>query len=143
MKMIVLDTDCLSLIDRKSGDAYLRLRDKLSKLSSDKIATTIVTFEEQTRGRLAYLSKARSPENQIISYEKLRLLLDNYCQIPILNFDSAAVTEFEKLRKQKIRIGTMDLKIASIAISNRALLVSRNLSDFGQVPNLRVEDWTR
>lgn len=80
--MIVLDTDCLSLIDRKSGGAYLRLRDKLSELSYGEIATTIVTFEEQTRGRLAYLSKTRSLEDQIIGYEKLKLLLSNYCQIP-------------------------------------------------------------
>jgi tRNA(fMet)-specific endonuclease VapC len=37
----------------------------------------------------------------------------------------------------------MDLKIASIAISQNALLISRNLSDYLQIPNLRVEDWTR
>jgi tRNA(fMet)-specific endonuclease VapC len=37
----------------------------------------------------------------------------------------------------------MDLKIASIAIANDAVLVSRNLSDFEQVPDLSVQDWTR
>jgi tRNA(fMet)-specific endonuclease VapC len=37
----------------------------------------------------------------------------------------------------------MDLKIASIAISNKAILVSRNLKDFEQVPDLTVQDWTR
>lgn len=40
------------------------------------------------------------------------------------------------------RIGTMDLKIAAIALANDATLLSRNLRDFGKVPGLRVEDWT-
>ena len=37
----------------------------------------------------------------------------------------------------------MDLKIASIAISGKAILVSRNLKDFEEVPNLVVNDWTK
>lgn len=35
----------------------------------------------------------------------------------------------------------MDLKIASIALSQDALVLSANLRDFEQVPNLQVEDW--
>jgi tRNA(fMet)-specific endonuclease VapC len=35
----------------------------------------------------------------------------------------------------------MDLKIASIVLAHDATLLSRNLRDFQQVPNLRVEDW--
>jgi predicted nucleic acid-binding protein len=34
-----------------------------------------------------------------------------------------------------------DLKLASIPIVRDALLLSANLRDFQQVPNLRVEDW--
>jgi tRNA(fMet)-specific endonuclease VapC len=37
----------------------------------------------------------------------------------------------------------MDLKIASIAIADEAILVSRNLKDFEKVPDLTVQDWTR
>lgn len=37
----------------------------------------------------------------------------------------------------------MDLKIASIAISRKAALISRNLKDFEEVPNLFIKDWTR
>ncbi len=36
----------------------------------------------------------------------------------------------------------MDLKIAAIAMSLGATLLSRNLADFKKVPELKVEDWT-
>jgi hypothetical protein len=41
-----------------------------------------------------------------------------------------------------IRIGTMDLRIAAIALANGMTVLKRNLVDFGREPNLSVEDWT-
>lgn len=141
--MIILDTDSLSLLERKSGAEFFRLSAKLAEFPPDEIATTIINFEEQMRGWMAFIAKANSIEKQISAYEKLNRFLENYRYIPILQFDENAGKVFQNLKNQKIRIGTMDLKIASIVISNNALLVSRNLSDFEQIPNLRVEDWTR
>lgn len=59
----------------------------------------------------------------------------------ILPFDDPAADQFESLRQAKVRIGTMDLKIASIALVHDATLPSANARDFEQVPGLRVEDW--
>lgn len=141
--MIILDTDCLSLLERKSGVEFYRLSEKLTEFPSLEITTTIISFEEQMRGWMAFLARAGSIEKQISAYEKLRQFLENYRYIPTLQFDEKAGKIFQNLKSQKIRVGTMDLKIASIAISQNALLVSRNLSDYEQIPGLRVEDWTR
>lgn len=141
--MIILDTDCLSLLERKSGAEFYRLSAKLAEFSPDEIVTTIITFEEQMRGWMAFIAKANSIEKQISAYEKLGRFLDSYHFIPIIQFDENAGKIFQDLKSRKIRVGTMDLKIASITISQNALLISRNLSDYDQIPNLRVEDWTR
>ena len=55
--------------------------------------------------------------------------------------DEAVARQFEEMRRQKLRIGSMDLKIAATALVNNALLLSANLSDFERVPALRVENW--
>ena len=60
----------------------------------------------------------------------------------LLDFDDRAVAEFRRLKKARIRISTMDLRIAAIVLANDATLITRNLSDFRKVPGLRAEDWT-
>lgn len=53
--MIILDTDCLSLFDREKHLESSKLRINLAKFPPEEIFTTIITFEEQLRGWLAYL----------------------------------------------------------------------------------------
>ena len=40
-----------------------------------------------------------------------------------------------------VLIGTMDLRIAAIAIAHDAVLLTGNLVDFRKVPGLCAEDW--
>lgn len=94
------------------------------------------------RGWLSYIAKNKSLDHQVFSYRKLHDFLELYRNTPVLDFDESAASVFKTLKSQKIRMGTMDLKIASIALANNAILVSRNLRDFEQVPDLTVKDWS-
>ena len=49
---------------------------------------------------------------------------------------------FDALLAQRVRVATMDLRIASIVLSRGMVLVTRNMSDFRKVPGLPIEDWT-
>lgn len=60
---------------------------------------------------------------------------------PVADFDTAAADTFVRLRRRRVRIGSIDLKIASIALARDAILLSANLRHFRQVPGLKVEDW--
>jgi tRNA(fMet)-specific endonuclease VapC len=141
--MIILDTDCLSLLERQTGAAYLILQAKLDEFPSDEIVTTIITYEEQMRGWMSYLARMRSIGEQVFAYETLKQYFDYFKTLTIIEFDINAAEIYKNLKSNKIRIGAMDLKIASIAIANKAILVSRNLKDFEHVPDLTVQDWTR
>jgi tRNA(fMet)-specific endonuclease VapC len=137
--MYILDTDHVSILERKVGSEAERLRFRLSHRGK---TTTIITYEEQMRGWLSYIAQARSLPQQIERYRKLNQMLDHYREITVLNFDEPAVREFEHLQRLRVRIGTMDLKIAAIALAHNATLLSRNLKDFRKVPGLQVEDWS-
>ena len=79
---------------------------------------------------------------QVEAYRRLLQHLANDRRIPVLAFDETAAIVFQQVRHARLRIGTMDLKIAAIAVSRHATLLSRNLADFRQVAGLQVEDWT-
>lgn len=141
--MIIFDTDCLSLLDRENTLESSVLRNNLERFAPEEIYTTIITFEENMRGWLAFVARSRTADQQIYAYGKLHRFLESYRDTQVLDYDEKAAEVFQDFKSQKIRVGTMDLKIAAIAVSQNAILVSRNLSDFLQVPNLTVEDWTK
>ncbi len=93
------------------------------------------------RGWMAAVRRIADPHRQVNGYLKLRQLFRFFAAWNVLGWDDAAVDEFERLRLAKTRVGTMDLKIASIALANEATLLSRNKIDFDRVPGLVVEDW--
>ncbi|MFL5802191.1 MAG: type II toxin-antitoxin system VapC family toxin [Roseiflexaceae bacterium] len=139
--MYLLDTDHLSLLERGGAEAE-HLVARLAAVGLTAIATTIVSYEEQTRGWLSYMARARSLDRQVAVYRRLQQHLVNFCTIPLVAFDEDAAQIVQRLQQARLRMGTMDMKIAAIALAHEATLLTRNLSDFSRVPQLREEDWT-
>jgi|GEM_PF-87890 len=136
--MVVLDTDHLTLLERQDSSVSRRLRARLSHVDVGFRATTIVTYEGQTRGWMAYMARARSIAQETEAYARLKTHLLSFRNILVLDFDEGAAVEYQRLRRLRVRIGTMDLKIAAIVIANDATLLSRNSSDFPQSPGSKA-----
>jgi len=132
----------LTIVQRGSGPEFDTLLGRLQS-ADDDVYATIVSFEEQVRGWLAFVAGARSTAREVFAYSQLRLLLDDYGDRLVLDYDDDAAAEFQRLSKGRLRVGSMDLRIAAIALSRDATLISRNLRDFRRITALTVEDWTR
>jgi tRNA(fMet)-specific endonuclease VapC len=139
--MIFLDTDHVSILQVPDNDRRNRLLARIDAESEETFAITIVTVEEQMRGWLASIAKERHLRRQRRSYRELKELFAFFSDWEIVAFDDESISTFEGLQVQKIRIGTMDLKIAAIALAGDALLLTANKQDFEQVPGLRFENW--
>lgn len=141
MTQYILDTDCFTLLQQLNLNIMQRMR----TIEPDNIAITIVTVEEQIRGWLNAIrkhSQSSYPERVIQAYLSLRGAINYISRFNIVDFSPNAYHRFTELRRQKIRIGTQDLRIASIVLTENSILVTRNSRDFSQVPGLVFEDWT-
>src|SRR6266446_1832011 len=138
----LLDTDHFSILQERRQPASSYLETRMQLLPPRTVKTSIVSFQEQTRGWLAWLHRARKPAELLKGYYFLQELLRYYNKVEVLPFDAAALAEYQRLSAMRIRIGTRDLRIAAIALVHGATVISRNLRDFRQVPGLVVEDWT-
>jgi tRNA(fMet)-specific endonuclease VapC len=87
------------------------------------------------------IARHRDVRKQVKAYQELVELHTFLSDWTIQPFDDSAADRFEQLRTSGVRIGSMDLKIASIALVHDALVLSANLQDFQKVPGLRVENW--
>lgn len=140
--MFVLDTDHLVIIQRRAEPHYGRLLTRMSRCRSSDVYVTTVSLHEQMMGANALISRAKDPAQVVRGYRLMDLALHDFSAFQVLPFDEPASEEFTRLRQARVRIGTMDLRIAAIALQRQMRVVTRNLRDFRKVPNLQCEDWT-
>ena len=136
--MFILDTDHVSLFQRHDPHVSARVL----ATPPQELATTVITVEEQLRGRLERVRRARSDAEVVRAYHNLLATSLYFRTITTIGFDEQAQTIFRRLRVQGIRIGTQDLRIAAITPSHGATLVTRNGQDFATIPSLNIEDWS-
>jgi len=134
----IFDTDHISLLQRRNANVIARLE----RISLDERAVTIITVIEQIQGRLAVIHHATSEADVARGCERLQETMGFYASIYVLPYDVEAQLQFAHLRREQVRIGTQDLRIAAIALSKNATLVTRNTRDFAKVPGLHTVDWS-
>lgn len=139
MAHFVLDTDHLSLYQR----GVEPLVTKLLQHPPGELAITVITIEEQLRGRLAQVRNATHTARLAQAYHWLHETFDQLSRFTVLDFDVSAATAYDNLFTRKLRIGTQDLRIAAIVLSWGGVLLTRNTQDFGRISRLQVDDWTR
>jgi tRNA(fMet)-specific endonuclease VapC len=108
--MFVLDTDHVSLFQR--DDPHVSAR--VLATQPQELATTVITVEEQLRGRLDRVRRARSDVEVVRAYHNLLATFLYFRTITIIGFDEQAQRIFRR----------------------------RNVHDFAMIPSLNIENWS-
>jgi tRNA(fMet)-specific endonuclease VapC len=137
MTLYIFDTDHLSLYGRSHPTISTKLN-----TTSVLLITTAINAEEQLRGRLAQISEAKDEAKQAVAYQWLTETITFLSTFQILQYTAQAQAIYQILKANRIRVGTQDLRIASIVLANNGVLLTRNLKDFEKVPDLLVQDWS-
>ena len=138
MPLYILDTDHLSLLQSAHPRVSARY---LLESNQGNVAVSVASYEEQVRGRLAFIGQAKTHDRRVQGYFWLRETQQFYCKFRLLGFDDQAQRTYQNLRVTYRRTGKADLKIAATALTNNATLVTRNTRDFIAISNLRLENW--
>jgi tRNA(fMet)-specific endonuclease VapC len=137
MMLFVLDTDTLTLFE----EGHPGVCEQVLQHSPEAVAITVLSVEEQLSGWYTQLRQAKRPERLAWAYRCLAETVRLLARLKILTYDEKAMQRFEDLRKQKIKIGRTDLRIAATVLEYGATLVTENLHDFQQVPGLTIASW--
>jgi tRNA(fMet)-specific endonuclease VapC len=135
--VLILDTDAITLIQRGSGARF----ESLSKIlidADEDVFVTVVSLDEQIHGAFNEIASSES-KIRVRGYRRLHDIADDYCGRPMLDYDDGAESIFDRLKGMRGRPKTKDLRIASIALSHDATLVTGNSRDFEKIPLLKLK----
>jgi tRNA(fMet)-specific endonuclease VapC len=129
------------LFDTNACIHLMKLREPLAGRARDTgpsaIAITAITLAEMWFGAAKSQHPRRSRADQDAFLAPFR----------VLDFDAAAADCYASARAHLAAkgqpIGDRDLMIAAIAVANRLIVVTSNISEFARVPGVVVEDWMR
>lgn len=136
---VVLDTNHFREV-AEATDLAANL-DRRARQEGAEVFLSIITVQEAVGGWLALINSMHAGQNQIAGYTSFQRTIAAFHHFDILPFDAEAAAIFHRLKSAHPRTGTMDLKIASICLAHDAMLLTRNLVDFQNIPSLRVENW--
>ena len=133
----LLDTNAVILL-MAGGPVGMRqrFREAIARGAAVSVST-VVLFE-------LWYGVANSPRRQA-NAERLRAFLSGAVHVAPFEQADAVVAGFIRagLRQAGRPIGPYDTLIAAQALRTGATLVTANSTEFGRVPGLTLEDWTR
>ena len=136
--MFLLDTDTLSLMQQ----GHALVLQNVNRHPVADIAVSVISIQEQMQGFQAATNRAADHRQLASAYDMLATrLLPIWSRFPTQSFTEPAIVRFEYLRSLRLNVGSMDLRIAAIALENGSIVVTRNRRDFGRVPGVVTEDW--
>ena len=137
--MHLLDTDTWTHLQR----GHPRVVQARQAVTDPAVHVSIVTWIEVIRGRCEALLKAANAsefQRAQTNLSRDRELLEEWDAVPVNERSTAIFDQLRTIKGLK-KIGRGDLLIASIALAHNAVLVTRNLRHFSQVPQLRLVNW--
>lgn len=128
------------LLDTNVWARYLNGRSSAIRKRFREVDLTQVFICSIVKSELAYGAfKSRNPD---LTYRKQNNFIILFVSLP---FDDVSALVFGRLKVQLElggeMIGIKDLQIAAIALANNLVLVTHNISEFGRVEGLQIEDW--
>jgi tRNA(fMet)-specific endonuclease VapC len=140
MDLFILDSDHVS--DLLEGNETIRRR---KAQTVGRVATSIVTVQEVFNGWVSRINASENTKNPVPLYTKFWVTTEYFKGVTIANYDDAAHDIYQRLLKENplLRKNRLqrDMRIAAIALSLGATVVTRNRRDFGLVPGLVIVDW--
>lgn len=122
----------LYLLDTNSvihllADAFPSLTRKVAETEAGEIGMSTISFAEVALG----VHRGKPPPSSV---------LDGFVEeVPLVPFDEAAARIYATLPFKR---GNFDRLIAAQALQRGLTVITRNVKDFADVPELKVENWT-
>lgn len=139
MSRYILDTDHVSLILYNHPQV-------LANAQQYQADVTIITVQDLFNGWIRKINEPSRINDLPALYSRLWTTVKYLQTVEILNFTPEAdrclkrlLKDHPPLRKNRLQ---KDLRIAAIALSLNAIVVTRNQQDFAQVPGINIVDWT-
>ncbi len=120
----LIDTNCCIYLFAGSFPA---LTARVAACEKGGIGLSSIVFAELAMGSLNGLTPSMDAMDALIE------------QMPLLPFDEAAARAYGRLPSKRARF---DRLLAAHAVSRGLAIITNNIADFADIPDLRVENWT-
>jgi tRNA(fMet)-specific endonuclease VapC len=137
VSLFLLDTEHFTLYQM----GHPQLLQNIARHLTDQLAISVITVEEQLTGWQPALHQAKDDARREQIYQRLALTVESLSGWRVVSLSQAALGQHAILMRQRLNVGSNDLKIAASALENQAIVVTRNLRDFKRVPALACQDW--